>query len=230
MPSPGFNQFPAGVPRIGPFPLEAYNALNARRYLGKAPHRQPTYPHQTAKSPYTLVSTAIAAIVTVFLLALTPNSYGVSRDAHAASSHSDRARSVRSGLAAHEWQARHLRGYLRGHSVHAAQMARIFTAIRRVESCGNDYKVGDNGRSRGPYQIQRGYWRDACRSAGLHLNYDRLVWDRRSSEAVMLAYWRLQGARTTEQMARIHNGGPDGMNNPATREYYQRVQSQMRQL
>ena len=50
MPSPGFNQFPAGVPRIEPFPLEACNAINARLYLGKAPNRQPTYPHQTAKS------------------------------------------------------------------------------------------------------------------------------------------------------------------------------------
>ena len=50
MPSPGFNQFPAGVPRIEPFPLEACNAINARLYLGKAPNRQPTYPRQTAKS------------------------------------------------------------------------------------------------------------------------------------------------------------------------------------
>ena len=53
MPSPGFNQFPAGVPRIEPFPLEACNAINARLYLGKAPNRQPTYPRQTAKSRFT---------------------------------------------------------------------------------------------------------------------------------------------------------------------------------
>jgi len=84
----------------------------------------------------------------------------------------------------------------------------LFAAIRQVESAGNDYAVGDDGISRGPYQITRAYWHDACEHAGVDWEYDTYVWDPDRCEYLMMAYWDRYGARTDEERARCHNSGP----------------------
>lgn len=105
----------------------------------------------------------------------------------------------------------------------------LLDAIRTVESGGNDRAVGDNGVSRGPYQIKRGYWADSR----VRLPYDRLVWDRASSEQVVVAYWRRYcpkalRANDWQTLARVHNGGPAGARKAATRDYWLKVRGRLR--
>ena len=104
---------------------------------------------------------------------------------------------------------------------------RLLDAMRRVESGGNDRAVGDSGRSHGPYQIQRGYWNEACRYGGARWPYDRCVWDRQRSEQVIRWYWQKYGATTDQERARIHNGGPAGGHEPATAVYWTKVRRAM---
>ena len=107
-------------------------------------------------------------------------------------------------------------------------MRRLFDAIRQVESGGGRRVLGDGGRSRGPYQIGRAYWQDACEYGGLRWRYDRWIWDARRCEYVMHLYWLRYGVTTDEQRARVHNGGPRGHRKPGTRKYWARVQAAMK--
>ena len=117
---------------------------------------------------------------------------------------------------------------------------RLFTAIRRVETGGErdpENAVGDGGASIGPYQIMWAYWYDAqqydqsltnngntyqnCKGAGSY------QYSRRVIQAYMDRYAtpsRLGHTATSEDIARIHNGGPNGYKNPNTLAYWQKVQ------
>ena len=100
---------------------------------------------------------------------------------------------------------------------------RLLTAIRTVESGGNDLAVGDGGKALGPYQIHRSYWKDACEYAGVNWNYRTCVWDRAKCEQVIGWYWERYGAITDEQRIRMHQGGPRGPYKTCTLAYYRRV-------
>jgi len=106
---------------------------------------------------------------------------------------------------------------------------RILDAIRVVESGGrDDCPDGDDGRSIGPFQIQRAYWTDALafdRSLGGSYEDCRR---RGYAEDVVEAYMRRHvpaawRAADAEVIARTHNGGPDGAREPSTVEYWLRV-------
>lgn len=108
---------------------------------------------------------------------------------------------------------------------------RLLNAIRIVESGGNDNAVGDGGKAIGPYQIWRSYWKDA-------LEYDPSIggsyencYERKYAERVVQAYMaryanerRLGHEPTFEDIARIHNGGPNGYRKKATIPYWDKVQ------
>ena len=106
--------------------------------------------------------------------------------------------------------------------------APLFNAIREVESGGDDFAVGDGGRSRGPYQCGRAAWQDANEWLGTDLDYDVYVWDRATTERIMLAYWERYGCDTDEKRARCWNGGPRGMEKSATLGYWQKVRRAMK--
>lgn len=111
-----------------------------------------------------------------------------------------------------------------------ASVDSLLRAIRHVESAGNDHAVGDAGRSRGPYQIQRGYWRDG---GGESKRYLLDVWSADACRPVILGYWRRYAPKALaagdlETLARVHNGGPAGAKNPATADYWLRVKNQLR--
>ncbi len=106
----------------------------------------------------------------------------------------------------------------------------LFDAIRSVESGGvaNSHEaVGDGGRSIGPYQISRAYWKDS----GIPGSWDDCR-NRGYSESVMLAYWQRYCPDALllpdfETLARIHNGGPTGQLKQSTIQYWQRVRARL---
>lgn len=121
-------------------------------------------------------------------------------------------------------------------SANRDDLARLLDAIEQVESGGNVHAVGDGGRSLGPLQIQRVYWADAVEHSRRQGDYWDLgsgtypasVLDRSYARQVVLAYADRYGARTTEEIAKVHNGGPAGARKRATLGYWARVQAAMR--
>ena len=112
-----------------------------------------------------------------------------------------------------------------------ADMRSFFNALAQVEtgsSANPATAVGDSGRSLGPYQIGRQYWKDS----GVTGSY-RSVSNKAYAERVMLAYWQKHcpqalARRDYRTLARVHNGGPDGTQEKKTALYWQRVRQAMR--
>lgn len=85
---------------------------------------------------------------------------------------------------------------------------------------------GDGGNAIGPYQIWRAYWTDAIEfdpSIGGTYNDCR---DKEYAEQIVAAYMmryanerRIGREVTVEDMARVHNGGPNGYKKTATDAY-----------
>ena len=116
----------------------------------------------------------------------------------------------------------------------AERLEHIFAAIRLVETGGEAdpaAAVGDGGRSFGPYQISRKYWLDA----GALCDWQD-VRKEAMAEKVMVAYWRRYCPAALEQgnamvLARIHNGGPNGLRKmTATENYWRRVLTELNHL
>lgn len=104
----------------------------------------------------------------------------------------------------------------------------LFKAIRQVESGNNANAVGDGGKSRGVYQIQRAYWQDACEYGGVKWDYAKNVKSRAKCEQVMRWYWQryckdAYRKSDYETLARVHNGGPAGKRIAATKKYWLKV-------
>jgi hypothetical protein len=112
-----------------------------------------------------------------------------------------------------------------------SDLSRILAAIRQVETGGRadpTNAVGDDGRSLGPYQITRDYWRDS----GVPGRYE-WVRNKRYAERVIRAYWQRHCPAALARgdwrtLARVHNGGPDGVRKWRTIGYCHRVRRQLR--
>ena len=116
---------------------------------------------------------------------------------------------------------------------------KFWVAIKQVESSGNENAVGDNGRSIGPLQIQRNYYNDAVErspslQSGKYAGYTyenckgpgSFEYSRAVAESYMNRYAteeRLGHRPTFKDMARIHNGGPNGYKMEATVKYWEKV-------
>mgnify|MGYP002507695985 CR=1 FL=1 len=114
----------------------------------------------------------------------------------------------------------------------AAARTKLLKVLRVKESRGINNAVGDRGKSKGPLQIQRPYWTEACRYAGVgglrSWTYDKAVWDWQRSQRVVQWYWQKNcptAYRTgnLEVLARTHNGGPNGPRRTATLKYWTSV-------
>ena len=116
----------------------------------------------------------------------------------------------------------------------------LLDAMRQVESGGDVCAIGDNGKSLGSYQIMEGYYNDALQFnpslADGQRTYDD-VWGIGSepySEEVISSYMgryateqKLGRQPTDEDIARIHNGGPNGYNRDSTLPYWTKVMNEM---
>jgi hypothetical protein len=103
-------------------------------------------------------------------------------------------------------------------------LSNLISALIIVESSGNDQAIGDNGRALGPLQIHRGVVQDVNRITGSNYRWESMT-NRAQARAVCEAYLQHYGrGKTTEQQARIWNGGPTGDRKPVTLAYWRRVQ------
>lgn len=105
--------------------------------------------------------------------------------------------------------------------------ADLMQAIHLHETAGGKYYIGDGGASVGPFHIGRAYWQDGTAEGGVRWPY-ALAWSRIHAEWVMHWYWQRYGARTDEQRARMHNGGPRGHRRRATLAYWRAIKRRLR--
>ena len=116
----------------------------------------------------------------------------------------------------------------------------LLDAIKQVESGGDPCAIGDNGQSLGAYQITKGYYSDALQynphlGDGARTYSD--VWGIGSeayAEEVIACYMgryatpeRLGRQPTYEDIARIHNGGPNGYQRSSTLHYWESVMKKL---
>ena len=103
-------------------------------------------------------------------------------------------------------------------------LARLVSALIAVESSGDDFARGDHGQALGPLQIHRAYVADVNERCGTNFRWERMT-NRTEAVAVFTRYVRIYAPKgaTAEQIARIHNGGPDGHRQPETVAYWRKV-------
>jgi hypothetical protein len=103
-------------------------------------------------------------------------------------------------------------------------LSNLITALIVVESSGNDLAIGDGGRAIGPLQIHKAVVIDVNRITGSHYRHQDMT-NRAQARAVCQAYLEHYGrGKTTEQQARIWNGGPTGDRKTATLAYWRKVE------
>lgn len=109
-------------------------------------------------------------------------------------------------------------------------LERLLDAIARVESRSDPNAVGDHGRAAGTYQIHRRYWVDGTRVLGVDWPY-REAWNPQKARQVVRAYLSYYGkGRNLVDLARIHNGGPQGHEKQATLSYARKVATALKQV
>lgn len=107
-------------------------------------------------------------------------------------------------------------------------LTNLITALIAVESSGNDLAIGDQGRAIGPLQIHRAVVVDVNRFTGAHYRHSEMT-NRAIARKVCQAYLEHYGKGcTTEQLARIWNGGPTGDRKTATLGYWRKVDAQLK--
>tara|TARA_R110000796_G_C14280313_1_gene402556 strand:+ start:131 stop:502 length:372 start_codon:yes stop_codon:yes gene_type:complete len=105
----------------------------------------------------------------------------------------------------------------------------LIVALIAVESGGNNNEVGDNGKAFGCLQLHAAYVQDAAEYAGKDWVHED-AFDRETSIEIVTAYMaryateeRLGHEPTASDIARIHNGGPNGYKKSATDKYLAKV-------
>lgn len=99
----------------------------------------------------------------------------------------------------------------------------LIAALIAVESGGKDHAIGDGGRAIGPLQIHRAVVQDVNARYGTHYRWQGMT-NRADARKVAELYLGMYAkGRTTEEAARIWNGGPSGHLKPATLPYWARV-------
>tara|TARA_R110000824_G_scaffold28928_2_gene96856 strand:- start:953 stop:1345 length:393 start_codon:yes stop_codon:yes gene_type:complete len=108
-------------------------------------------------------------------------------------------------------------------------MITLILALIAVESSGNPKAVGDDGLAYGILQMHSGYVADASEFAGETWTHED-AFNPQISVKIFMAYMaryatseRLGRDPTAEDIARIHNGGPNGYKKAATQKYWQKV-------
>ena len=112
-------------------------------------------------------------------------------------------------------------------------LSELILAIMLVESNGNVDAVGDNNTAHGCLQLTEAYIQDAA----IHAEEDWTVldaYDKETSIRIFTAYMhkyatkeRLGRNVAAEDVARIHNGGPNGWFKASTLSYWGKVKAKL---
>lgn len=111
----------------------------------------------------------------------------------------------------------------------------FINALIQVESNGNDQAMGDlklTNKAYGCLQIRKPYVTDINRVYGTKYNPQDCLGNRELSIQMLNQYMSIYATKkrlghyppTREEIARIHNGGPNGFKNKNTIGYWQKVQ------
>lgn len=110
---------------------------------------------------------------------------------------------------------------------------KLVLAIIAIESGGNEFACGDGGEAYGILQLHKEYVQDAAQFSGFDWTHEN-AWDPIAAVAIMNAYMqryatpqRLLRDVTAEDIARIHNGGPQGHVKESTTLYWKKVQAEL---
>lgn len=107
------------------------------------------------------------------------------------------------------------------------QSSELLDAIKQVESGGRDID-GDGGAAIGPYQIHRAYWQDAVRiNPSIGGSYSDCHGEAYARIVVKTYLGHYGRGKSTESMARIHNGGPKGHLRSATIKYWTKIEKEL---
>tara|TARA_R110000787_G_scaffold24829_2_gene69954 strand:- start:271 stop:627 length:357 start_codon:yes stop_codon:yes gene_type:complete len=105
----------------------------------------------------------------------------------------------------------------------------LILAIMLVESNANIDAVGDNGTAHGCFQLTKAYIQDAAEHAKENWSVDD-AYSYEKSRMIFTSYMhryatpeRLGRAVTPQDIARIHNGGPNGWKKESTEKYWKKV-------
>ena len=109
----------------------------------------------------------------------------------------------------------------------------LLLVLIKIESGGNDFAIGDDGKAYGCLQMHAAYVQDAAEYAGKDWIHED-AFQRDVAIQIFQAYMaryateeRLGRKPTIEDIARIHNGGPNGYKKTATDKYWKKVQGIM---
>ncbi len=111
--------------------------------------------------------------------------------------------------------------------------AALVAALIRVESSGRDNAVGDNGKALGPLQIHAAMVEDVNRIYGTSYKHKDMFIRAKAVDVChkYLAFYgsekRLGRSPTSQDYARIWNGGPAGWRRKATEGYWQKVRKHL---
>ena len=104
----------------------------------------------------------------------------------------------------------------------------LLDAIEQVESGGDANAIGDNGNAIGSFQIWEIYVSDVNRISGKQYKFsDR--YSREKSKEMVRTYLSHYGG-TIEEMARKHNGGPQGHKKASTLKYWEKIKAELRRV
>jgi len=112
----------------------------------------------------------------------------------------------------------------------------LLAALIAVESSGDPDAIGDNGLAYGCLQLHSAYVQDAAEYARQDWTHED-AFDPEKSKQIVRAYMaryatekRLGREPTYSDVARMHNGGPNGSKKAATDKYWQKVKKKLEQL
>jgi hypothetical protein len=107
----------------------------------------------------------------------------------------------------------------------------LISAIIFVESSGNDSAYCEHEDAVGCLQIRQTMVDDVNRILKRQKSYTRFTYDdrwlRHKSIEMFNIYCNHYGLTTAEEISRCWNGGPRGMNNPLTADYWRKVQKDL---
>lgn len=110
--------------------------------------------------------------------------------------------------------------------------ARLLNALVWVESSRNAKAVGDKGKAVGLLQLHKIYVDDVNRILGKKKYSYADRWNPQKSVEMTVIYLKHYGRRyerltgkkaTYEVLSKIHNGGPNGWEKPATNKYWRKI-------